>query len=184
MLLDLVRQEQAAVEVLDLAEQLAGLLRSFFFRLGEALKEEGLEEFRVIAVLAPRFRFGQLVAEVVLVAAVEKTGRLLLQEVDEHQAVQQDRGVPPPLPLVGDAANQLQEGDVLLLELAKELLGDLFDVQGRLQTLGHLDDADVPFGVEVGQVENHLAELAQEEVARLPLAIQVIAGVSSCRPAA
>ena len=151
-----------------------GLGGSFLLRLGEALEEERLEELGVEAVLASPSCFVQLVLQVDLVAAVEKPA-LLLQEVDEHQPVQQDRGVPAPLPFVADAPDQLQERDVLLLKLAEELLGDTLDVEGRLQPPGHFDDADVALGVEFGEVEDHLAELAEEQVAGLALDVEVVA---------
>ena len=120
-------------------------------------------------------RLLELVAQVVLVAAVEKPGRLLLQEINEHQTVEQHRGIPAPLPFVGDAADQLQKRDVLVLKIAEELLGDALDIEGRLKPPCHIDDADVSLGVEIGKVEHHLVELAEEEVAGLALEVKVIA---------
>ena len=175
-LLDLVRQEQAAVEVLDLAEQLAWPRRIASPPAWRSPRRRAPGGTRSRSDPCPAVLDSvELVAQVVLVAAVEEPGRLLLQEVDEHQPVQQDRGVPAPLPFVGDAADQLQERDVLVLELAEELLGDPFDIEGGLQPPCDLDDADVALGVELAEVEDHLAELAEEQVAGLALEIEVIA---------
>jgi hypothetical protein len=79
------------------------------------------------------------------------------------------------LPFITDTADQLQERDVLFLKIAEELLGDAFDVEGGLQPPCNFDNADVSFGVEIGKVEDHLVELAEEEVARLTFEIEVIA---------
>ena len=72
VLLDVVRQEQAAVEVLDRAESLSGLGRPLLFGLGEALEEQQLQEAAEEPVLAGLLALGQLVLKVVQVAAVEK----------------------------------------------------------------------------------------------------------------
>ena len=175
VLFDTVREEQTAVEVFDFAEQFFRLGRAFAFRLGEAFKEQRLEELGVVAVLAALLRLSQLVAEVVQVPVINKS--FLLQEVDKHQPVEQDRGVPAPLPLVADTANQFQERDVLFLKLAEEFLGDSLNIERRPQPAGDLDDADVAVLVKLAQVEHDLAELAEKQITRLSFAEQVIARV-------
>jgi hypothetical protein len=66
---------------------------------------------------------------------------------------------------------------VLLLELAEELLRHLFDIKGRADPARDFDQADVPILVELADVEDHLAELAHEQVARLALDIEMISGI-------
>src|SRR5208337_3838086 len=73
-LLDPVRQEQAAVQVLDLAEELLGLGGSLPLWFGESLEEERLKELGVEAVLSPRLGFLQLIAQIGLVPSVEEPG--------------------------------------------------------------------------------------------------------------
>ena len=62
--------------------------------------------------------------------------------------------------LVGDALDQLQKASAVLRNRV-ELLGDPLHVQGLAEPLGDLDDADVAAVVEIGEVEDHAAELAR-----------------------
>ena len=175
-LLDAVRQEQAAVEVLDLAEQLLGLGGPLPLGFGEPFEEERLQELGVDsgpcpgAWIPPACR-----ADRIWLPPSRNPGGFFWRKVNKHQAIQQYRGIPAPLPFVGDATDQFQESDVLILKVAEELLGDAFDVEGGLQPLGDINDADVTLGVEFGEVEDHLAELAEEQVAGLALEVEVIA---------
>jgi hypothetical protein len=113
--------------------------------------------------------------QIVKFAAVEES--FLLQEIDEHEAVQQYRGIPTPLTLVRHALNQFEEGDVQFLEFAEEPFGYPLDVQGLFQPVGDLDDTDVALVVKLAQVKHDLAKLAQKEIAGLALAINVIARI-------
>lgn len=55
---------------------------------------------------------------------------LSLDEVDKHQAVEHQRGVPLAVRLGGDALDEFQEGSMLDLETIIEFLGDAFDIKG------------------------------------------------------
>ena len=175
-LLDVVGQEQTAVEVLDGAENLSSLGRSLFFGLGKPLKEQELQEPAEKPVLAGLLALGKFLRKVIQIAAVEEP--LPLQEVDEHQAIQQHGSVPAALPLVANTLDQFDERKVLLLEVAVEAFGDPFDVEGVTDAGGDFDDAGVAFFVEFADVEDDLPELAHEEVARLALDIQVVSRVT------
>ena len=100
-----MRQEQSAVEVLDLAEQRAGFRRPLVCRLGETLEEERAQEAAVVAILSTGPAFGELVLQIVPVAVVDEV--LLLQEVNEHQPVQQYRRIPAAVAFVVDALDKL-----------------------------------------------------------------------------
>ena len=59
---------------------------------------------------------------------------------------------------------------MLLLKLSVESLGDLFDVERFPQPPGHFDDVDVSLLVEQSaELENDLAEFAEEQIAGLAL---------------
>ena len=68
----------------------------------------------------------QAVAQVVGVAVQEA---LLLDEVDEHQAVEHQRRVPLQVGVSFDALDELEERRVFVFEPLVELLGDLVDVE-------------------------------------------------------
>ena len=109
---------------------------------------------------------GQLVLKVIQVAVVKKP--FPLEEVDEHQAVQQYGGVPAALPSSGMPSISSMKATCSSWNSLVELLGDPLDVEG-LADAGDFDDADVPLFIELADVEDHLAELAEEQVARLAL---------------
>jgi len=134
-LFDLVWQEQPAVQVADVAQQLAGSGRPLRRRLGKPFEEEHRQEILEIAVATFGFAGGQLVAQVIGVTAIEE--ELLLQEVNEHESVKQDRGIPAPVVVVVDALDQVHERQLLALELAIELLRDPLDVKGLFQAVSH-----------------------------------------------
>ena len=67
----------------------------------------------------------------VICVPVQKT--LALDEVDEHQPVEHERGIPLSVTLVGDALDELQERRVLSLEMVVEASGDTVTVKGITQ---------------------------------------------------
>ena len=85
---------------------------------------EGIELVLALFLCAQR----QPVAQVVAVA-VEKA--LALDEIDEHQAVEHDRGIPLAVGALGDAVDELEKRRMLLLELVVEALGHALHVKGR-----------------------------------------------------
>ena len=70
----------------------------------------------------------EAVAEVVAVIVQEA---LLLNEIDEHHAVEHEGGVPVPVALGGDAVYEVTEGGQFRPETLVEALGHLLHVQGR-----------------------------------------------------
>ena len=146
---------------------------SFLFRFGEPFKKQGRQEFRVKPVLAASPGFFQLVSQVVLVSAVQKSWRLLLQEIDKHQPVEEHRRIPTSLPIVRNAFDEFQKYNMLFLKLSEELLRDLLNIQRTPEPMSDFDDTDVPFRIKVGEVEHHLAQFRQEQVSGLAIAEQV-----------
>src|SRR5437763_15015519 len=84
-----------------------------------------------------------------------------------HQAVEENGGVPASVSLTCYATDQLQKGNVLVLEFAEELLGNALDIEGVAQTPGYFDDCHVPTRIEFADFENESAQFAEEKIARL-----------------
>ena len=127
---DAVRQEQAAVEVADFAEQGAGVRAAGGFGLGEAFKEQGLQEDGIEFIGAALPALGEFIREVIAIRAVEE--EFFLEKPDEHEAVHQHGRIPAALVVVLDAANEFGELQALDVELAVELFGDALDIEGGL----------------------------------------------------
>ena len=64
--------EQAAIEKTDVSDQGAGDVATGFLRFGEALKEQGLQEFGEEAVLTAAPALRELGREIVEVAVVQE----------------------------------------------------------------------------------------------------------------
>jgi hypothetical protein len=164
LLFNLVREEDAAVEVGDFAEQLVGVGGAFFFLGSKAVEEQFGQELPVELVFAARFGGGEFVGEVIGVA-VEET--FLLDEIDEHEPVEHHGGVPAPVALVLDALEEFQEPVVLGLEALIELLGDGLDIELFGDTLDNGDDRDAALGVEFVEIEEQAVKFLEERVAGL-----------------
>src|SRR5260370_31249645 len=108
-------------------------------RLAQAIMEKPEQEVavegmkRILPILL--LRHLQAVREIIRVAVecawslcIEEA--LSLDEVDKHQAVEHQRGVPLAVGLGGDTLDEFQEGGVLDLETIIEFLGDAFDIKG------------------------------------------------------
>ncbi len=164
--LDLVFLEQPAIEVGHGAEQRPVGRGALGLRQGEAAEEQGAEHLGEKTVPpAILTAAGQLAIEVVQVSP-EKA--LLLDEVDEHQPVQRDRGVPASRAVVRQAAQEGHERVVLGLERIVEPLGDFVGVEGAPQPVGHIGGADAA-GVFLFQGELQRIELLSQS-------LRVIAG--------
>ena len=87
----------------------------------------------------------EAVAKVVRVAVKEA---LALDEVDEHQAVEHDGGVPFLVALHGYPVNEAEEGGVFLFEHIVEALGNALDVEGGTDTAGHVRQRHLLFFFE------------------------------------
>ncbi len=95
--------------------------------------------------------------QIVDVAAVEEP--LLLQEVNEHQPVQEHRRVPASLPLVGHTFEQIQESNVLFLKFAIELLVT-FSTSRAVRSLRATSTMlTLPSAFEFAQIEVHWTSL-------------------------
>jgi hypothetical protein len=99
-LLDLVLLKQAAIQVRNLAEQLVGGGGTIGFLPSEALEEKRTEKFAVVSIGFSMAALRELVAQIILIV-IQKA--LLLNEVEEHEPVNHDRGVPALHLLIRDA---------------------------------------------------------------------------------
>ena len=168
-------QKEAAIEIGNLPQHRFSLIRAFAFRQGKAFKKERVQKIEVIAVLPVALL--QLVVQVIRRAVVNEA--LPLQKVDEHDAVEQRRGVPAAVFFVGDGRLQIgHEVVVDGLEFAVKLLGDPLDVQRRLHPLHHAGNFDAPLRVQFAHGHKQAANLAQVEIGVLPAVIMVGARVA------
>ena len=179
--LQVMGQKQPAIEIGDAPQQLRFVSgeRSLGF-VREALEEQREQKIAVETVPPAALARRQLVLQVIRVAVEEA---LLLDEVDEHQAVQHHRGVPGPVVVNGDAADELQEVGVLALEIFVELLGDLLQVEGLGHLARHRADGNPAVGVELFQLEGDAGEFLQQRVAGLSAGVGVLARSAGSRPA-
>ena len=92
----------------------------------EEAQQENAVELLEASAAALALDHAQTIAEVVGVPIQEA---LLLDEVDEHHAVEHKGGVPVPVTLSGDAVDEAPKGGKLCPEALVESLGDLFHVQ-------------------------------------------------------
>ncbi len=68
-----------------------------------------------------------------------------------------DGGVPAAVALVANTLDEFDEGNVLFLELAVELLGDPFDVEGLLEPGGHFQQGHMAANVEISEIITAIA---------------------------
>ena len=59
---------------------------------------------------------------------------LLLDEIDEHEAVEHDRGIPLEYLLVRNTLDEFEERIMLFLETVVESLGHFFGIKARVGT--------------------------------------------------
>ena len=171
--LKVVHLEQAAVQVGHPPQQvgqfrrpvLCGLAQPFVEQAQQEQPVEGLETVPAV----PGLQAVEAVAQVIDVA-VEKAA--LLDEVDEHHAVEHQRGVPFAVGHSADAVDEAQEGAVFLLEAVVEAFGDLVDVEGGAHPSRDVHDAQVGFFV---QGEGQLFQLLDECFAGVVLVVDVLA---------
>ena len=151
--LNAVGQEQAAIEVRDVAERHGADGFALVLGFGETLEEEIAQEVGEESVFPGLLRGGEFFRKIVGIsrlgaAHVEKA--LSLEEPYEHQAVQQDGGIPAALAGIWDAFDGVQQLAMLFLEVLEEDLGDGFDVESVADPAGGLGDGDVAVLVEFG----------------------------------
>ena len=120
-LFELMHVEQAAVEIRDVAEEFFEVGRAVFAAFAEAFVEQAEQEVAVEGV--------ELVLALFLLAAVEPIAKVIvvaveeafaLDEIDEHQAVEHDGGIPFAVGHLADAVNELEEGFAVGVEVAVE----------------------------------------------------------------
>ena len=92
----------------------------------EAQQENAVELLEAPAAALALYH-AQTVAEVVGVTVQET---LLLDEVDEHHAVEHEGGVPVPIALNVDAVDEAPKSGELGPEAFIEALGQLLDIEG------------------------------------------------------
>src|SRR5208337_5177858 len=122
-LLEFVNFEQAAVEVGHLTQDRLEIRRALL--LPQAFVKEPEKKVTVKAqkLVLPLPLQDHLEA-VLKVPSIAIKESFLLNEIDEHQPVEHERGIPLPVGIDWDALDELQEAGVFLLELVVELLGD------------------------------------------------------------
>ena len=109
----------------------------------------------------------EAVAQVVVVVVEEA---LLLDEVDEHHAVEHEGGVPVAVALCGDAVDEVAEGGKFRPEAVVEAPGDLLDVEGLADAGRDVRDADTlglifeAVGDVAEALEDGLASLSRVEL--------------------
>lgn len=101
-------------------------------------------------------------AEVVAVA-VEKP--LLLDEIDEHQAVEHDGRIPLAVGHCADAVDEREEGLPVRVEITVKRLGDTLEVEGGAGLPAHLDDCDSSFFLGERDIER--VEFLEQRIAGL-----------------
>lgn len=103
---------------------------------------------------------GEVVGEVVEVLVEEA---FFLQEVAEHEAVEDDGGEPFAVGGFGDILDGLDEGGVVFLEVVIEVLCDFFcvDEEGRVDAVDDVDDGEGGGG---GDGEGDVVDFFEEEL--------------------
>src|SRR3954465_12686181 len=134
--LNSMRQEEPAVQITDLPQQSATLGATLFGGAGEAPEEKERQEAAVEEIGPFLTARVELAAQIATISAIQET--LLLEEVDEHQPVEQDGGVPAAVPLAIDPFDAAQEELVLFLEFVVEALGHPLHVERFPQAGGNL----------------------------------------------
>lgn len=119
---------------------------------------------------AARFALLEFAFKVVEVADQEA---LLLQEVDEHQAAEQDGGIPFAVEEAIHAADVLDELLALGAEVAVEALVDLLDVQGA-EFLQDGGQGDVAVLAQLSDVHVQPDQLVQHQLDGLFYAEEVL----------
>ncbi len=171
--LQLVVQEQAAVQVGHLAGEGFGCGAAVGLGFGEGFKKQGVTELAKKTVFAAHLALGQLGAQVVGVAAVQE--EFLLHEPDEHEPVEQHAGVPAFVAFVVNALDVAEQLQVLLLVGSKKLLGGFVHVQRGLDAARRFQHGQAARGVQLGQFDHHGLQLGSEQIDRLAFEIVVAA---------
>ena len=170
--LQVVNVEQAAVEVGDATEQLRQRRIAVGLWLSQPFVEQPAQEQAVEAVeLAAAFGLrhgGEAIAEVVRVVVQEAA---LLDKVDEHHAVQHQRGVPLAVGHVPDALDEAEKRLMLLLETVVEALGHLLHVERLGDPRGGVRDGEALLFFES---EAQVFELLRQRFGTLPAVVGLL----------
>ncbi len=163
-LLDRVFEEEAPVEVADLAEDFLGRCGALAIGFGESLEEQEREKALVETILAELLGGGELLFEVLLISSVYEP--LALEEVDEHQPVQYDAGQPRTVVGMRHVLGGVGKGSVQVLVFEIELPGDALDVERLRPRRDPVVDARG--GIEEDQVGEVVRADGLGGVARMP----------------
>ena len=79
----------------------------------------------------------------VIPVAIQKA--FSLDEIDKHQAVEHDGGIPFVIGAFGDAGDKLEEGSVFLLKPVVETLGDALDIEAGASPAGDIGQRESVF---------------------------------------
>ena len=144
----------------------------------ETFMEESKQEVSVEGkelILAPRgLHHPQTVSEVVTITVQEP---LLLDEVDEHEAVEHERRIPLAVALSLDPFNEAKKGVVLALESFVEAFGDALNVERLAGSPG--DECDVQ-QVLFSETEGNALQLLDQRVTMLRGGVNVLSRRGRC----
>ncbi len=118
----------------------------------QSQQEIPVESVELVLLLLLSHRL-QAICEIVAVA-IERKWRfcieeaLALDEIDEHQAVQHQRGIPFAVALRGDAGDELQESRVFKFEPIIEFLCDALNIESLCDAPHHFQRAQLIFFID------------------------------------
>ncbi len=147
--LQLVHIEQSTVQIRYIADQAGQIGRAVGLGRAQPLVEQAAQE-QSIKGMKPvpaclGLNLAQAVGQIVGVA-VQKT--LALDEVDEHQAIQHQRGVPLPVGRAGEALDERGKALVFGLEAVVKSAGNTVAVEGATQAGNDVGESDGLFRLQ------------------------------------
>jgi len=128
--LQFMQFEQAAVKIRHLSQQIFQVLFSLLRLLCKSLMKKPKKK---IAIKWEKFPFAfafpdhfQAVFKIIGIF-IQKT--FPLDKIDEHEAIEHQRGIPFSVPLLRNSLNKSEEGTVLCFEMIVESFGDCISIK-------------------------------------------------------
>ena len=78
----------------------------------------------------------------------------LLEKPNEHQAIQDYRGIPAPLALVGNTVYLFEKCAMNILKPLEECFCNYLYIEGRTNAIRRFGDWQVSFFIELGEIDN------------------------------
>ncbi len=167
--------EQPPVEVGHVTQQafnfgrMFPLAQAFVKELQQEVAVEGME-----LVFAPFLPHAFESAGEVVGIAIELTWCLCIQEalaldeIDEHQTVEHEGGIPLAISLCDDPIDEVQKRGMFAFETVIELLRHALDVEGPCHAPGHLGHLQALF---LFQPDGEILQFLRQQFPGLPLVI-------------